>query len=97
MVQLVTAVGLSQFNVSALLEFVMEMHRFKHLKTKVNIQFLPRSEHTVSVVKTSHLMLCGGIIAVCLVIFTEHTRTLWAKVRIIGLKNLVVLKVITAL
>jgi hypothetical protein len=53
-----------------------------------NIQSAPRNKHTVSVVKTSQLMLYGEIIAVCSVILTEHTCTLWAKVEFLALKTL---------
>jgi hypothetical protein len=45
----------------------------------VKIQSVPRSKHTphtVSVIKTSQLMLYREIIAVCSEIHTEHTNTL---------------------
>jgi len=41
----------------------------------INIQSVPRSEHSVSVVKTSQLMLYREIIAVCSEIHTKHTNT----------------------
>ena len=42
----------------------------------VNIQSVPRSKHTVSVIKTSQLMLYREIIAVCSEIHTKHINTL---------------------
>ena len=39
-------------------------------------QSVPRSKHSVSVIKTSQLMLYRGIIAVCSQIHTKHTNTL---------------------
>ena len=43
-----------------------------HLKT----QSVPRSKHSVSVIKTSQLMLCREITAVCFEIHTKHINTL---------------------
>jgi len=43
-----------------------------HLKT----QSVPRSKHSVSVIKTSQLMLYREIIAVCSEIHTKHINTL---------------------
>jgi len=49
----------------------------KHiLDLYLNIQFVPRSKRSVSVIKTSQLMLHREIIAVCSEICTEHTNTL---------------------
>ena len=45
------------------------------------IQFVPRSKHPVSVIKTSQLMLCREIIAVCSQIHTKHINTVWAERR----------------
>jgi hypothetical protein len=42
----------------------------------INIQSVPRSKHSVSVIKTSQLMLYREIIAVCSQIHTKHTSTL---------------------
>jgi hypothetical protein len=42
----------------------------------VKIQPVPRSKHSVSVIKTSQLMLCREIIAVCSEIHTKHINTL---------------------
>ena len=39
-------------------------------------QYVPRSKHTVSVIKTSQLMLNREIIAVCFQIHTKHINTL---------------------
>jgi hypothetical protein len=52
-----------------------------HTHIKMNLfylktQFVPRSKHTVSVIKTSPLMLYREIIAVCSEIHTEHINTL---------------------
>ena len=41
-----------------------------------NIQSVPRSKHSVSVIKTSQLMLYREIIAVCFQIHTKHINTL---------------------
>ena len=40
------------------------------------IQSVPRSKHSVSVIKTSQLMLYREIIAVCSQIHTKHINTL---------------------
>ena len=42
----------------------------------LNIQCVPRSKHSISVIKTSHLMLYREIIAVCSEIYTKHINTL---------------------
>jgi hypothetical protein len=58
-----------------------EIHT-KHINTLcgqnvyLNIQPVPRSKHTVSVMKTNHLMLYREIIAVCSEIHTKHINTL---------------------
>jgi hypothetical protein len=41
----------------------------------VNIKTVPRSKHSVSVIKTSQLMLYREIIAVCSEIHTKHINT----------------------
>ena len=41
----------------------------------LNIQSVPRSKHSVSVTKTSQLMLYREIIAVCSEIHTKHINT----------------------
>ena len=43
--------------------------------TCMNIQSVPRSKHSVSVIKTSQLILYREIIAVCSQIHTEHVNT----------------------
>jgi hypothetical protein len=43
----------------------------KHIK----IQSVPRSKHSVSVIKTSQLMLYMDIISVCSQIHTKHIKT----------------------
>ena len=42
----------------------------------INIQSVPRSKHSVSIIKTSQLMLYREIIAVCSEIHTKHINTL---------------------
>ena len=42
----------------------------------INTQSVPRSKHSVSVIKTCQLMLYREIIAVCSQIHTKHTNTL---------------------
>ena len=44
-------------------------------KLQVNIQSVPRSKHSVSVIKISQLMLYREIIAVCSEIHTKHINT----------------------
>jgi len=50
----------------------------------LNTQLVPRSKQSVSVIKTSQLMLYREIIAVCSEIHTKHTNTVcvWAECRI---------------
>ena len=49
----------------------------------INIQSVPRSKHSVSVIKTSQLMLYMEIMAVCSEIHTKHINTaVWAERRI---------------
>jgi len=43
---------------------------------KLNIQSVPRSKHSVSVIKSGQLMLYREIIAVCSQIQTKHINTL---------------------
>jgi len=43
--------------------------------TYVWIQSVPRSKHKVSVIKSSQLMLCREILAVCSEIHTKHINT----------------------
>jgi hypothetical protein len=42
----------------------------------IKIQFVPRSKHSVPVIKTSQLMLCREIITVCSQIHTQHIHKL---------------------
>ena len=42
----------------------------------IKIQCVPRSKHSVSVIKTSQLTLYGEIIALCSQIHTKHINTL---------------------
>jgi len=48
----------------------------QNIELYIKIQSVPRSKHTVSVIKTSQLMLCREIIAVCSQIHTKHINTL---------------------
>jgi uncharacterized membrane protein (DUF373 family) len=58
-----------------------EIHT-KHINTLcgqnvyIKIQSVPRSKHSVSVIKTSQLMLCREIIIFCSEIHTKHINTL---------------------
>ena len=58
------------------------------LKTEINFNyatktlFVPRSKHSVSVIKTSQLMLYREIMAVCSQIHTKHKYAVWAERRI---------------
>ena len=55
------------------------MLNWRYIKT----QSVPRSKHTVSVIKTSQLMLYREIIAVCSQIHTKHiNKAVWAERRI---------------
>jgi len=48
----------------------------------LQIQSVPRSKHSVSVIKTSQLMLYSEIISVCFEIHTKHVNTaVWAERR----------------
>jgi hypothetical protein len=47
-----------------------------NLNYTLNIQSVPRSKHSVSVIQTSHLTLYREIIAVCSEIHTKHINTL---------------------
>jgi len=68
-----------------------QIHR-KHINTQcgqnvelhIKAQSVPRSKHSVSVIKTSQLMLYREIIAVCSQMHTKHiNNTVWAERRII--------------
>ena len=45
----------------------------------LKIQFVPRSKHSASVIKTGKLKLYREIIAVCSEIHTKHINALWAE------------------
>jgi hypothetical protein len=51
-------------------------HGRRKSKLKQSFQLVPRSKHSVSVIKTSQLMLYREIIAVCSKVRTEHINTL---------------------
>ena len=48
----------------------------QNVELYMKIQSVPRSKHSISVIKTSHLMLYREIIAVCSEIHTKHINTL---------------------
>ena len=48
----------------------------QNVELYIKIQSVPRRKHSVSVIKTSQLMLYREIIAVCSDIHTEHINTL---------------------
>ena len=48
----------------------------QNVELYIKIQSVPRSKHSVSVIKTSQLMLYREIIAVCSQIHTRHINTL---------------------
>jgi len=57
----------------------IDENRLECLRRKLiclNIQSVPRSKHTFSVIKASQLMLYREIIAVCSQIHTKHINTL---------------------
>jgi hypothetical protein len=47
----------------------------------INGQLVPRSKHTVSIIKTSHLMLFMDNDTATTEIYTKHINTLWAERR----------------
>jgi hypothetical protein len=47
-----------------------------YIMQHINIQSVPRSKHSVSVIQTNQLMLYREIIAVCSEIHTKHINTL---------------------
>jgi len=63
-----------------MVQIAASLHRTKLLSrlkpSDMKTQPVPRSKHTVSVIKTNHLMLYREIIAVCSQIHTKHTNTL---------------------
>jgi len=65
-----------------------EIH-IKHI-TQITFKYqsVPRSKHSVSVIKTSQLMLYREIIAVCSEIHTEHTNTVCGQnVELLSVKS----------
>ena len=48
----------------------------QNVQLYIKTQSVPRSKHSVSVIKTSQLMLYREIIAVCSEIHTQHINTL---------------------
>jgi hypothetical protein len=54
---------------------------------RLKIQSVPRSKHSVSIIKTSQLMLYREIIAVCSEIHTKHINKLYGQnVEFVGVK-----------
>ena len=56
--------------------------RTKLYPSDLKTQIVPHSKHCASNVKTSQLMLCREIIAVCSEIHAKHINALWAEHRI---------------
>jgi len=55
----------------------------QNVKLYIKIQLVPRSKHSISVIKTSHLTLYKEIIAVCPESQTKHVNfAVWAEPRI---------------
>ena len=57
---------------------------FNHLKMKRRLLYLktqsvPRSKHSISVIKTNQFMLYGAEVAVCSETDTKHINTVWAE------------------
>jgi hypothetical protein len=62
---------------SKIIAVFSQIHK-KHINT-VCVQNIPRSKHSVLVIKTSQLMLYSEIIAVCSQIQKTHKYTVWAE------------------
>jgi len=54
--------------------------RLFYLKT----QFVPRSKHFISVIKTNQFMLYGAEVAVCSEIDTKQINIVWAECMILN-------------
>ena len=54
----------------------------QNVELYIKIQFVPRSKHSVSVIKTDNLMLYRENIAVCSEIYINHVNSAWAEQRI---------------
>ena len=52
----------------------------QNVELYIKTQSIPRSKHSVSVIKTSQSMLYGEIIAVCSEIHTKHINTLCGQI-----------------
>jgi hypothetical protein len=52
-------------------------------------QFVPRSKHIISVIKTSKFMLYGAKGTVCSEINTKHTNTEWQNVKFLNVDYLI--------
>jgi len=68
------------------MELKKELNRvgvFSPLKTKrrlhLKTQFVPRSKHFISFIKTNQSMLYGAEVAVCSEINTKQINTVWAE------------------
>ena len=51
----------------------------QNVELYIKIQSVPRSKHSVSVIKTSQSMLYKEINSVCSQIHTKYIKTLWAE------------------
>jgi len=56
----------------------------------LNIQSVPRSKHSVSVIQTNQLMLYREIMAVCSEIHTKHINSVyWQNIELLNVKLVV--------
>jgi hypothetical protein len=55
---------------------MMKLHQ-----SELKPQFVPRSKHSVSVIKTNQLILHRDTLAVCSQIHTKHINEVWAEYR----------------
>jgi hypothetical protein len=53
-------------------------------QTVVKTQFVPRSEHFISVIKTDQFVLYRPKVAVYSEIYTKHTNTMWQNVKFLN-------------
>ena len=68
---------------SEIIAVCSEIHIKHTTQLHLNTQSVPRSKHSVSVIKTCQLMLYREIIAVCSEIHTKNKHTVWAERRIV--------------
>jgi hypothetical protein len=68
-----------------------EYRRIDPLKTKrrplyLKTQYIPRSKHFISIIKTNQLMLYVAKVAVCSEISTKRTHTVWQNIKFLNVK-----------